>query len=41
MNAAVQALPDGHAFNVPDNLFDKITDEQRDEWAERFAGTRD
>lgn len=41
MNAAVQALPGGHAFNVPDNLFDKITDEQRDEWAERFAGTRD
>ncbi|MDG1408534.1 MAG: methionine--tRNA ligase [Octadecabacter sp.] len=41
MNAAVQALPEGHAFNVPDNLFDKITDEQRDEWAERFAGTRD
>ena len=41
INAAVQALPEGHAFNVPDNLFDKITDEQRDEWAERFAGTRD
>ena len=41
MNAAVQALPEGHAFNVPDNLFDKITDEQRDEWAERFAGARD
>ena len=41
MNAAVQALPEGHAFNVPDNLFNKITDEQRDEWAERFAGTRD
>ena len=41
MNAAVKALPEGHAFNVPDNLFDKITDEQRDEWAERFAGTRD
>lgn len=41
MNAAVEALPEGHAFNVPDNLFDKITDEQRDEWAERFAGTRD
>lgn len=41
MNAAVKALPEGHAFNVPDNLFDKITDEQRDEWAERFAGARD
>jgi len=41
MASAVQALPAGHAFSVPDNLFDKITDEQRDEWAERFAGTRD
>ncbi|WP_415221938.1 hypothetical protein, partial [Pseudophaeobacter arcticus] len=23
------------------NLFAKITDEQREEWQERFAGTRD
>ncbi|PVA06836.1 methionine--tRNA ligase [Thalassorhabdomicrobium marinisediminis] len=38
---AVTALPEGHVFTVPDNLFDKITDEQRDTWAERFAGTRD
>ncbi|WP_281983850.1 methionine--tRNA ligase [Thalassorhabdomicrobium marinisediminis] len=37
---AVTALPEGHVFTVPDNLFDKITDEQRDTWAERFAGTR-
>ena len=41
MAAAVQALPAGHAFAVPDNLFEKITDEQREEWAERFAGKRD
>jgi methionyl-tRNA synthetase len=41
MAAAVTALPAGHAFTVPDNLFDKITDEQRVEWTERFAGTRD
>ena len=41
MASAVQALPAGHAFTVPDNLFDKISDEQRDEWTERFAGTRD
>ncbi|MEN8841425.1 MAG: methionine--tRNA ligase [Octadecabacter sp.] len=41
MNAAVQALPAGHAFTVPDNLFTKITDEQREEWTERFAGKRD
>ncbi|SLN28374.1 methionine--tRNA ligase [Roseisalinus antarcticus] len=38
--AAVTALPAGHAFSVPDNLFDKITDDQRDDWAARFAGTR-
>ncbi|MDX8350989.1 methionine--tRNA ligase [Cognatiyoonia sp. IB215182] len=39
--AAVAALPAGHAFAVPDNQFDKITDEQRSAWSERFAGTRD
>ncbi|SMX37240.1 methionine--tRNA ligase [Octadecabacter ascidiaceicola] len=41
MNAAVNALSAGHAFAVPDNLFTKITDEQRIEWTERFAGKRD
>ena len=41
MNAAVNALPAGHAFTVPDNLFTKITDEQREEWTERFAGKRE
>jgi methionyl-tRNA synthetase len=41
MAAAVTALPEGHAFTVPDNLFAKITDEQREEWHEKFAGTRD
>ncbi len=35
------ALPAGHAFTVPDNLFTKITDEQRDDWQTRFAGKRD
>jgi methionyl-tRNA synthetase len=30
----------GDAFTVPENLFAKITDEQRDEWAERFSGIR-
>ncbi|MEL7300299.1 MAG: methionine--tRNA ligase [Pseudomonadota bacterium] len=38
---ALQALPAGHAFTVPDVLFAKITDDQRTEWAERFSGTRD
>ncbi|MEM9580619.1 MAG: methionine--tRNA ligase [Pseudomonadota bacterium] len=41
MTAALQALPAGHGFTVPDNLFRKITDEERAEWQDRFAGTRD
>ncbi|MFD1794756.1 methionine--tRNA ligase [Paracoccus aurantiacus] len=40
VDAALIALPPGHAFTVPENLFAKITDEQRDEWTERFKGTR-
>ncbi len=39
--AAVMALRAGHAFTVPDNLFRKVTDEERDAWADRFAGTRE
>ena len=39
--AALGALPAGHAFTVPDVLFSKITDEQREDWQQRFAGTRD
>ena len=38
--AALAALPAGHAFAVPDMLFRKITDEERAEWEQRFAGTR-
>ncbi len=41
MATAATALPAGHAFSVPDNLFAKISDEQREEWTEKFAGTRD
>ena len=41
MTVALSALPVGHAFEVPENLFRKITDDERAEWAERFAGTRD
>lgn len=39
--AALNALPGGHEFAVPGNLFAKITDEQREDWQTRFAGTRD
>ncbi len=38
--AALSALPAGHGFTVPDVLFAKITDEQREDWQARFAGTR-
>ena len=38
--AALQALPPGHAFEVPDVLFAKITDEDREGWQERFQGVR-
>jgi methionyl-tRNA synthetase len=38
--AALNALPAGHGFSVPENLFRKITDEEREEWQERFAGVR-
>ena len=37
---ALAALPPGHAFSVPDLLFAKITDAQREEWQARFAGKR-
>ena len=40
VGAALTALPAGHAFAVPDVLFAKITDDQREEWQTRFAGTR-
>ena len=39
--AAVNALPIGHAFQVPDITFRKITDDERATWAAKFAGTRD
>jgi methionyl-tRNA synthetase len=38
--AALAALPPGHAFTTPEVLFAKITDEQRADWATRFAGVR-
>lgn len=41
VDAALSALPAGHAFTVPDNLFRKITDDEREDWQTRFAGVRD
>ena len=38
--AALRALPAGHAFTVPENLFRKITDEERADWQQKFAGVR-
>ncbi|AVO37048.1 methionine--tRNA ligase [Pukyongiella litopenaei] len=38
--AALSTLSPGHAFAVPDVLFAKITDDQREDWQGRFAGTR-
>ena len=40
MGAALAALPEGHAFMVPDVLFKKISDEEREDWQGRFAGAR-
>jgi methionyl-tRNA synthetase len=37
---ALQTLPAGHSFVVPENLFRKLTDDERTEWSELFAGTR-
>ena len=37
---ALGQLQAGQEFSVPDNLFSKITDDQRMEWAERFSGVR-
>jgi len=41
VSAALQTLPQGHAFTVPENIFAKITDDQREEWQAKFSGVRD
>ena len=40
VEAALAALPAGHAIAVPEVLFAKITDEARADWQGRFAGQR-
>ncbi|KFI32286.1 methionyl-tRNA synthetase [Haematobacter missouriensis] len=37
---ALSQLKPGHAFEVPDVLFSKIADEDREDWERRFSGTR-
>ena len=41
LRAALGTLPVGHVFAVPEVLFRKITDEERVDWAARFAGVRE
>ncbi|MEM7773007.1 MAG: hypothetical protein AAF327_21175 [Cyanobacteria bacterium P01_A01_bin.37] len=36
---ALSTLIPGHGFKTPEVLFAKITDEQREDWEQRFAGT--
>ena len=40
LDGIAAALPAGHAFTVPDNLFRKITDDEREAWEAQFSGTR-
>jgi methionyl-tRNA synthetase len=40
ISAAMRTLPAGHGFSVPENLFRKITDEERTDWQSRFSGVR-
>ncbi|MBI6629996.1 methionine--tRNA ligase [Pontibaca salina] len=37
---ALETLQPGHDFEVPEVLFAKITDAQREDWQERFSGQR-
>ena len=40
IHAAMRMLAPGHGFEVPENLFRKITDEERTDWQTRFSGVR-
>lgn len=39
--AALETLTPGHTFTVPDVTFRKISDDEREEWQEKFAGKRE
>ncbi len=38
--AALRTLAPGDAYSVPENLFRKITDEERADWQQKFSGIR-
>ncbi len=38
--STLSRLAPGHAFDVPDVLFAKITDDDREDWQDRFSGQR-
>ncbi|WP_299848800.1 methionine--tRNA ligase [uncultured Roseovarius sp.] len=40
VTTALESLKPGHTFTVPDVLFAKISDEQREDWQARFSGVR-
>jgi methionyl-tRNA synthetase len=40
IRTALETLPAGHAFTVPEVTFGKITDEERADWQVRFSGVR-
>ena len=40
ISAAMRVLPAGQGFAVPENLFRKITDEERVDWQGKFSGVR-
>ena len=40
VSAAIRHLAPGQPFTVPENLFRKITDEERTDWQTRFSGIR-
>ena len=40
VHTALRTLPAGHAFTIPENLFRKITDEERADWQQKFSGIR-
>ena len=40
VETALNRLSPGHVFSVPDNLFGKISDEDRETWQQRFQGVR-